>query len=74
MEETGRVAYQHTISVPLVATPLKRSTVVFVATLTMRYVPGWVLNGRTPEAVEVGHLIGTSMLKRLSRFQRRLKR
>jgi hypothetical protein len=56
VEETGRVAYQHTISVPLVATPLKRSMVVFVATLTMRYVPGWVLNGRIPEAVEVGAL------------------
>jgi hypothetical protein len=58
VEDTGRVAYQHTISVALVATPLKRSTVVFVATLTMRYVPGWVLNGRMPEAVEVGALEG----------------
>jgi hypothetical protein len=58
MEDTGRVAYQHTISVPLFASPLKRSTVVFVATLTMRYVPGWVLNGRIPEAVEVGALEG----------------
>jgi hypothetical protein len=58
VEETGRVAYQHTISVPLVATPLKRSTVVFVATLTMRYVPGWVLNGRIAESVEVGALGG----------------
>jgi hypothetical protein len=60
VEEAGRVAYQHTISVPLVATPLKRSTVVFVATLTMRYVPGWVLNGKIPEAVEVGALEGNA--------------
>jgi hypothetical protein len=58
VEEIGSVAYQHSISVPLVAPPLKRSTVVFVATLTMRYVPGWVLNGRIAEPVELGALGG----------------
>jgi hypothetical protein len=58
VEEIGREAYQHSISVPLVVPPLKRSSVVFVATLTMRYVPGWVLNGRIAEPVELGALGG----------------
>jgi hypothetical protein len=49
----GSVAYQPSISVPLVVPPKKRSMAVFVATLIMRYVPGWVLNGVIAEDVEV---------------------
>jgi hypothetical protein len=55
----GGLAYQASILVPLPVPSKKRSIVVFVPMLIIRYVPGWVLNGAIAEDVEVAGDIDT---------------